>query len=238
MCVFIFCQSATASLERRLKAMHYEKAQRPFHGNSPVNVTVQVHIYMVGPIDEKHFTFESGFYLRQWWEDPRLKNNDSSTFHGTSLDHLLWIPDTSVYDADTLTKFNDAIRTVIEPTGVVYTSRRLSTKTHCNLDLNFYPMDTQTCKLILESYAFTTNEVNISWHDVPLIRSADLTLEGFDLRKMSTKTRRTEVLVGSNFFLFFHLLIYLFVSLLVYFFKLINSQTRKRKIHYWFRKNK
>ncbi|XP_057310827.1 gamma-aminobutyric acid receptor subunit rho-1-like [Hydractinia symbiolongicarpus] len=197
-CVIMLSKSATALNKERLQALNYEKAERPFHGKSSVNITVQVYIYMVGPIDEEHFTFESGFYLRQWWRDPRLQRNDSSTLHATSLDHLLWIPDTTVFDARSLTMFNDAIRTVIEPNGVVYTSRRLSTKTHCNMDLSFYPMDTQTCALIFENFAFTTNEVNISWHQVPLVRSADLTLDGYELMEITTNTRRKLSLIGNT----------------------------------------
>ncbi|XP_057310828.1 gamma-aminobutyric acid receptor subunit rho-3-like [Hydractinia symbiolongicarpus] len=198
LCILMLCQRTRALIAQKLKKINYEKAERPFHGNRSVNVTVQVYIYMIGPIDEEHFTFESGFYLRQWWEDPRLKRNISSIVHATSLDHLLWIPDTTVADSRSLRRFDDAIRTVIQPNGMVYTSRRLSTKTYCNMDLRLYPMDTQTCELILENFAFSTNEVNISWHQVPLARSADLTLDGYELMEITTNTNKQDWLIGNK----------------------------------------
>ncbi|XP_057310835.1 ligand-gated ion channel 50-like [Hydractinia symbiolongicarpus] len=123
--------------------------------------------------------------------------------HATTLDHLLWVPDTSVHDARSLTRFDDAVRTVIKPSGGVYVSRRLSTKTHCNMDLSFYPMDTQTCELIFESYAFTTNEMDISWHHVPVVKGDLLSLDGYELVKITTLTRMKPSLIGSNVFLLF-----------------------------------
>lgn len=124
---------------------------------------------------------------------------------------------------------------------------RLSTKTHCSMDLSFYPMDTQTCELIFESCklfyfflqshkyatgclfcvsmikekltfsgiivckkywiyildAFTTNEMDISWHHVPEVRGDLLSLDGYELVKITTLTRMKPSLIGSNLILLF-----------------------------------
>ncbi|XP_057310831.1 gamma-aminobutyric acid receptor subunit rho-1-like isoform X2 [Hydractinia symbiolongicarpus] len=198
-CLLILFKFSHGSFETRLEAIKYEKSQRPFYGTGNVNVTVQIFVYLIGPINEVDFTFEIGFYLRQWWVDPRLAfNNTSEIFHATTLDHLIWIPDTSVYHSREVRIFENAVRAIIKPSGAVYYSRRLTSKIHCHMDLTFYPMDTQECHLTFENYAFTTNQVNISWHKIPIVRSTMLELNGYSLMGISSNTILKPSLVGNK----------------------------------------
>ncbi|XP_057310517.1 gamma-aminobutyric acid receptor subunit gamma-3-like [Hydractinia symbiolongicarpus] len=137
-----------------LDRTNYRKNEIPFTGDKPVNVTVQVYFYSVGPIDEADFTFETGFYLRQWWTDQRLRFNSTKPLRTTSLDDLIWIPNTSAADSHSVTNFPNAIRTVVEPSGNVYVSRRLKVVSTCEMNLNNYPMETQTCHLLFETCEF------------------------------------------------------------------------------------
>ena len=62
--------------------------------------------------------------MRNWWIDPRLASATEAIHRTTSLDHLIWLPDTSVYDSTNEEYFPKAIRTILKPDGSVYTSRR------------------------------------------------------------------------------------------------------------------
>ena len=48
-----------------------------------------------------------------------------SHIHSTSLDNIIWIPDTSIADSQDVKQFDNAVRTEINlKTGKVYLSRR------------------------------------------------------------------------------------------------------------------
>ncbi|XP_057311039.1 gamma-aminobutyric acid receptor subunit alpha-2-like isoform X2 [Hydractinia symbiolongicarpus] len=187
-----FVQASTL-LEAQLKEIKYEKYQKP---RSAVNITVQVYVHSLGKIDESDFTFEVGFYLRQWWNDPRLASKKFHTIRTTSLDKLIWTPNTSVLDSHQTKEFKNAIRTVIEPNGEVYVARRLLAKSRCEMNLKYYPMDLQVCHLTLENYAYATDEINISWHHLPISRRQGILLDGYDLIGINTETETYQTVIG------------------------------------------
>lgn len=47
----------------------------------------------------------------------------------------------------------------IEPDGRIYTSQRMTVKAMCPMDLAMFPMDSQTCKLGLESYGYDVDDI-------------------------------------------------------------------------------
>ncbi|XP_057311041.1 gamma-aminobutyric acid receptor subunit rho-1-like [Hydractinia symbiolongicarpus] len=196
--IFILFEVANASrlFGEELKKRGYEKNERPYFASTSVNISVQLFVHSIGPIDEHDFTFVVGFYLQQWWMDPRLASN--STLHSTSLKNFIWLPDTSVQDARKVKEFPDAVRTIVQPSGLVYYSRRLEATTICEMDLKFYPMDTQKCELIFESYAFATDDINISWHKAPISKSPNLNLNGYQLISIEREATEVASVVGNE----------------------------------------
>uniref|UniRef100_A0A8C5UEN7 Gamma-aminobutyric acid receptor subunit pi n=1 Tax=Malurus cyaneus samueli TaxID=2593467 RepID=A0A8C5UEN7_9PASS len=128
--------------------------------------------------------------LRQRWTDPRL------TFHGNKsftldarLVELLWVPDTYIVESKRsflhdVTVGNRLIR--LFSNGTVLYALRITTTVACNMDLSKYPMDTQTCRLQLESWGYDENDVVFTWlrgndsvHGIEKLRLSQYTVQRY-----------------------------------------------------------
>lgn len=103
------------------------------------------------------------FYFRQFWNDPRLSYNSTTedTKNGIELDDdtakNIWTPDTFFVDdkesfIHKTTKKNTFSR--ISPNGDVTKSDRYSVTLNCPMSFQYFPFDTQTCSLEIESCEF------------------------------------------------------------------------------------
>lgn len=64
---------------------------------------------------------------------------------------------------------------------------RVQVQGPCMMDLTYFPMDTQTCGLIFESYSYNVAEVRIYWRDwEPLTIIGGKMLPDFELINQST----------------------------------------------------
>lgn len=102
--------------------------------------------------------FTIDFYFRQMWKDPRL------AFQGTKgIETLcvssqflksIWVPDTFFVNEKTsyfhtATTSNEFLR--ISRDGDILRSMRLTVTASCNMDLRYFPMDSQLCNFEIES---------------------------------------------------------------------------------------
>uniref|UniRef100_F1L826 Ligand-gated ion channel 50 n=1 Tax=Ascaris suum TaxID=6253 RepID=F1L826_ASCSU len=62
---------------------------------------------------------------------------------------------------------------LIYPNGTVWINHRLRVEGPCYMDLRRFPMDSQECELILESYAYNTAKVRLKWRDWDPVFSYD-----------------------------------------------------------------
>ncbi|OXB52287.1 hypothetical protein ASZ78_012758 [Callipepla squamata] len=108
-------------------------------------------------------------YLRHYWKDERLSfpstNNQSMTFDGR-LVKKIWVPDmffvhskrSFIHDTTT-----DNVMLRVQPDGKVLYSLRVTVTAMCNMDFSRFPLDTQTCSLEIESYAYTEDDLMLYW---------------------------------------------------------------------------
>jgi len=152
----------------------YDKRLRPLYGEGPVDVGITIHVSSISAVSEVDMDFTLDFYLRQSWTDPRLAfgkldvgfEDIASLTVGVDYLDKLWKPDTFFPNEKksffhVATSHNSFLR--IEPDGKVYTSQRLTVTATCPMDLRLFPMDTQTCKLEIESYGYTTSDIDYYW---------------------------------------------------------------------------
>ncbi|KAM7338193.1 hypothetical protein ACRRTK_001677 [Alexandromys fortis] len=117
-------------------------------------------------------------FLHQTWKDTRLAYYETN--QNLTLDYRmhekLWVPDcyfvnsksTFVHD---VTVENRVFQ--LHPDGTVRYGIRLTTTAACSLDLQKFPLDKQACKLEVESYGYTVEDIVLSWEDENAIHITD-----------------------------------------------------------------
>ncbi|PWA16374.1 hypothetical protein CCH79_00004450 [Gambusia affinis] len=170
-------------------------APHPARPAIPVGVDVQVE--SLDSISEVDMDFTMTLYLRHYWKDERLSfsssTNKSMTFDGR-LVKKIWVPDVFFVHSkrsfihDTTT---DNIMLRVFPDGHVLYSLRVTVTAACNMDFSRFPLDSQTCSLELESYAYTDEDLMLYWKsgDESLSTDDRISLSQFLIQKFHTTSR-------------------------------------------------
>ncbi|XP_032998716.1 gamma-aminobutyric acid receptor subunit pi [Lacerta agilis] len=144
----------------------------------------------ISSISESDMDYTATIYLRQRWTDPRLvfQGNKSFTLDARLVKYL-WVPDTYIVESKKsflheVTVENRLIR--LFSNGTVLYALRITTTVACNMDLSKYPLDTQTCKLQMESWGYDENDVLYTWlrgndsvHGLENLRLSQYTVEHY-----------------------------------------------------------
>ncbi|XP_017600067.1 PREDICTED: gamma-aminobutyric acid receptor subunit beta-1 isoform X4 [Corvus brachyrhynchos] len=108
-------------------------------------------------------------YFQQSWRDKRLSYSGiplNLTLDNRVADQL-WVPDTYFQNdkksfVHGVTVKNRMIR--LHPDGTVLYGLRITTTAACMMDLRRYPLDEQNCTLEIESYGYTTDDIEFYWN--------------------------------------------------------------------------
>ncbi|CAG9768529.1 unnamed protein product [Ceutorhynchus assimilis] len=141
----------------------------------------------MGPVSELDMEYSMDCYFRQYWRDQRLSFVGPIKSLSLSIKMLerIWRPDTYFYNGKnsyvhTITVPNKLLR--ISQDGDILYSMRLTIKAKCPMELRSFPMDRQSCPLILGSYAYTSKDLIYQWQsDRSVTFVAGMTLSQFDL---------------------------------------------------------
>ncbi|XP_038079343.1 glycine receptor subunit alpha-4-like [Patiria miniata] len=146
----------------------YDRKIRPFFGTGrPVDVKVDIYLASFDNINEAGMEYGVTIYLRQQWNDPRLRHPGDVPLPPTShyVDHL-WVPDLIVTNAK-FAEFKDVTflnRVVdIDEDGTVLYVCRLALQLSCSMDFHRFPMDSQGCEIELEGFEYTTDDLIYHW---------------------------------------------------------------------------
>ncbi|XP_068061529.1 gamma-aminobutyric acid receptor subunit pi-like isoform X3 [Anomalospiza imberbis] len=170
--------------------MGYNKYLRPYFGGEPVQIAMSLDITSISSISESDMDYTATISLRQRWTDPRLVFHGNKSFTlDARLVELLWVPDTYIVESKRsflhdVTVGNRLVR--LFSNGTVLYALRITTTVACNMDLSKYPMDTQTCRLQLESWGYDENDVTFAWlrgndsvHGIEKLRLSQYTVEHY-----------------------------------------------------------
>ncbi|XP_031570188.1 gamma-aminobutyric acid receptor subunit gamma-2-like [Actinia tenebrosa] len=163
----IKAQNLSRVINYILKDSGYDIKVRPNDGGDPVDVTVEVKIVSFGEFLEASMEYSLDIYFRQWWVDPRFAHDVDRIFNiAGDATKIFWTPDTYFVNAKRsiyhyVTKEN--MRIMIWPDGRIYFSTRITLTVQCSMNFLIYPMDTQRCPLIIESYAHTVEDLRYNW---------------------------------------------------------------------------
>ncbi|CAB0035819.1 unnamed protein product, partial [Trichogramma brassicae] len=198
----VVSRNITMVLENLL--MNYENSQLPTHGKgTPTIVKTNILIRSMGPISELDMDYSMDCYFRQYWRDSRLSFLGPIKSLSLSIKMLerIWRPDTYFYNGKhsyvhTITVPNKLLR--ISQEGDILYSMRLTIKAKCTMDLRNFPMDRQSCPLILGSYAYTSGELVYEWKDnssvnfLPGMALSQFDLMGYPYRNLTFVRREGE----------------------------------------------
>ncbi|XP_068628059.1 gamma-aminobutyric acid receptor subunit alpha-6 [Battus philenor] len=179
-------KNITSVLENLLK--NYENSQLPTHGKGyPTVVQTNILIRSMGPVSELDMDYSMDCYFRQYWRDTRLSFFGPIRSLSLSIKMLerIWRPDTYFYNGKhsyvhTITVPNKLLR--ISQHGDILYSMRLTIKAKCPMELRNFPMDRQSCPLILGSYAYSNQQLVYQWQNSQSVNFVPgMTLSQFDL---------------------------------------------------------
>ncbi|CAD5231879.1 unnamed protein product [Bursaphelenchus xylophilus] len=139
------------------------------HQGKTTNLSVALYIESMSSVKAQTMDFEVDCYLAMGWYDRRLSHNCT---HPILITHKhvadeLWNPD--LYYVNAKYAYLQEVTTpnfmmFVYPDGLVFKSMRTVVTLSCMVDLQFFPMDKQSCPLTIQSYAYIENLLNLSWH--------------------------------------------------------------------------
>ncbi|XP_036397965.1 gamma-aminobutyric acid receptor subunit rho-1-like [Megalops cyprinoides] len=190
-------KSGMTKSEQLLRIEDHDFTMRPGFGGPAIPVGVDVQVESLDTISEVDMDFTMTLYIRHYWKDERLAfpstNNQSMTFDGR-LVRKIWVPDmffvhskrSFIHDTTT-----DNVMLRVYPDGKVLYSLRVTVTAMCNMDLSRFPLDTQTCSLEIESYAYTDDDLMLYWKkgNESLKTDDRISLSQFLIQKFHTTTK-------------------------------------------------
>ncbi|XP_076446393.1 glycine receptor subunit alpha-4-like [Babylonia areolata] len=156
----------------------YDNAVPPdFDLGQHTNVEVALYINSIDSINEQTMDFSMNAFVTQVWRDSRLQFYGLIPAEYLELDSKLiskfWVPDLYVSNEKeasfhSVTVPNKMLH--LYSNGTVIYKIRLSLTASCPMDLQKYPMDTQTCTLFLRSFAFSRSYLQFWWRSQDSMR--------------------------------------------------------------------
>ncbi|XP_027866028.1 gamma-aminobutyric acid receptor subunit beta-3-like isoform X2 [Xiphophorus couchianus] len=146
----------------------YDIRLRPDFGGPPVAVGMSIDVASIDMVSEVNMDYTLTMYFQQYWRDKRLAYIGiplNLTLDNRVADQL-WVPDTYFLNdkksfVHGVTVKNRMIR--LHPDGTVLYGLRITTTAACMMDLRRYPLDEQNCTLEIESYGYTTDDIEFYW---------------------------------------------------------------------------
>ncbi|XP_021968454.1 glutamate-gated chloride channel [Folsomia candida] len=175
-----------------LNGPHYSKDIRPLpitpnnptESNSTGNATVikvNISVKKIDRIDELKMEFAAQLVFRQMWQDQRLMYNGSPDLFFTNEGA------SSIHNTFKLNTFKR-----VYPNGQVIWSSRITVTFGCQMDLTYFPFDSQICSMEISEYSETIGHILLVWDGddpVELVESRNSRLSQFTLTDIKTSGR-------------------------------------------------
>ncbi|XP_063726087.1 gamma-aminobutyric acid receptor subunit pi-like [Symsagittifera roscoffensis] len=165
--VFYYFEHLTQVLRSMNYSVTIPKRNPADPKTDPLVVTSQLYIESIRDIQSDCII---DLYMRETWEDPRLKDWHSNSTEFAKMypklvndqTKILWKPDSYFFkireETVHLTQFLWA-----HTNGTMLSSRMFTVVIPCHLDVLLYPFDTVVCKMSISSYTYITEEIMYRW---------------------------------------------------------------------------
>ncbi|XP_046399107.1 glycine receptor subunit alpha-4-like [Ischnura elegans] len=156
--------------------------------NNATTVICELYIRSFGSISPATMDYEVDLYLRQKWQDERLKHEEITEaldLNDPNLVKAIWKPEVYFPNAkhaefQYVTVPNVLVR--INPDGGILYMLRLKLTFSCMMDLAKFPLDSQTCTMEVASFSKTIEELRLEWKLTnPVIMGKGLRMPQFEI---------------------------------------------------------
>nr|XP_022332567.1 neuronal acetylcholine receptor subunit alpha-10-like [Crassostrea virginica] len=170
--VLLFIKESTGQTTANQQALHthlftsYDAGEKPYCGGA-VNVTLDLALRQVIDLDEPQQILRANVWVRLKWQDCRLTWTPSS--YGNIGNFIvpykyIWIPDLTLYDSVSSEFVGlKEYRPNIYPDGTVYYNFPSVLESICTVDVERFPYDEQTCKMLFGSWAYHGNDMDLQY---------------------------------------------------------------------------
>ena len=179
----------------------YDKQTRPFNGGRPVGVNVSIHINRIISVSERHMQLTVDIFFRQRWQDSRLQlpHNAPANYQvrlSSDAAEKIWTPDlffdneitSSIHTSPVLNDF-----LILQHGGELSQSTRYTLALACPMKLHYFPMDTQTCRISIQSYGYSSDEIRLDWVHGRLIAPEQELLPNFHVKGFKLTSRQVHI---------------------------------------------
>ncbi|KAK2181597.1 hypothetical protein NP493_390g02000 [Ridgeia piscesae] len=165
----------------------YQKSEPP---GSPTMVDLGIYINGFYDISEQTMDYSLNMYLRQQWTDPRLKFTpfNNKTIQSVKMQdgmwEKIWVPDVFFRNEKKasyhyITTPNRLLN--LHSDGRLWYVTKITAKLSCPMRLHKYPLDTQECPMMFESFGYTMDHIIYHWLPNPVQFEDHLELPQFRL---------------------------------------------------------
>uniref|UniRef100_A0A8R1ICY5 Neur_chan_LBD domain-containing protein n=1 Tax=Caenorhabditis japonica TaxID=281687 RepID=A0A8R1ICY5_CAEJA len=155
------CLNEAQLMDTLIRQNDYSKHKLPQkHG---ITVSVEFWIQEINTISEMTNDFELELYINEMWTDPNLRFSHLRACKANlTLDQQtltkLWTPNTCFVNSKFAEIYESPFQNVfltLFDNGTVWVNYRVHVKGPCNMDLEDFPMDTQSCRLNYQRYVLS-----------------------------------------------------------------------------------
>jgi hypothetical protein len=150
---------------RNILFNNYNPKVRPVE-NIDDSLTVQMGLALqnIESFDQMQESITLNAWIRQTWNDYRLSWNSTQsnlTFISVSKSQV-WVPDTELLNAAALPQIYTLKGGLsVYSDGTVFYSNPVVLKMPCSLELETFPFDTQTCRMVFGSWVYSSDFLNL-----------------------------------------------------------------------------
>ncbi|XP_059489819.1 glycine receptor subunit alpha-2-like isoform X2 [Neocloeon triangulifer] len=191
-------------LDSLLKKDYDRRATPTNHLNNATTVQCELYIRSFGSISPVTMDYEVDLYLRQKWQDERLKHaeiTESLDLNDPNLVKAIWKPEVYFPNAkhaefQFVTVPNVLVR--INPDGEILYMLRLKLTFSCMMDLSKFPLDSQVCTMEVASFSKTIEELKLEWKaEKPIIMGKGLRMPQFEIVRILSSNCQESFQIGN-----------------------------------------
>ena len=128
----------------------------------PIKIWIELHVESIRDI-AGDATMD--LYMIEQWNDWREagKENKTIKMSGKGTVNFCWIPDTYFILARSIYYSPSSQSLSVTSSGEVYLDRKIRLVTPCTPQVWYFPFDVTTCKILISSYGYTEDEMDLFW---------------------------------------------------------------------------